>query len=70
MGAFIGTVISAITSERYGRKWTLIVAWFISTGGTVIIASSISIEMVMVGMFFAGMGVYPASTVIYIILSE
>jgi MFS family permease len=55
-GAFVGYIVISFFSDNFGRKSSMVVSWAICTLGTIIVAFSVNIYMVAVGLFFSGCG--------------
>lgn len=70
LGAFIGALISSWLSDKYGRKKTIIIADIVFIVGSIIMACSIDVLMLIFGRFVIGLGVGIASMIVPIYLSE
>ena len=69
-GAFIGYIAISFFSDNFGRKSSMVVSWGICTLGTVIVACSVNIYMVAVGLFFSGCGCDAAINICFFFFGE
>ncbi|KAL4460476.1 hypothetical protein ABPG74_000227 [Tetrahymena malaccensis] len=70
IGSLFGTFFFSFLSDLKGRRLPMIISWAFSVLGVGILAFSQNVAMIFVGQFFGGFGIYPASTLGFIILSE
>ncbi|THZ18230.1 myo-inositol transporter [Aureobasidium pullulans] len=69
-GAFVGSIIAGLTSDKYGRKPAIWFASVLFTIGAVVQAASYSIAQMCVGRFLIGLGVGSAAMVIPLYIAE
>ncbi|EWS71161.1 MFS transporter (macronuclear) [Tetrahymena thermophila SB210] len=70
IGSLFGTFFFSFLSDLKGRRLPMIISWAFSLMGIGILAFSQNVAMIFIGQFFGGFGIYPASTLAFIILSE
>ncbi|KAL4481625.1 hypothetical protein ABPG74_007714 [Tetrahymena malaccensis] len=70
IGSLCGTFFFSFLSDLKGRKLPIIISWAVSVLGIGILAFSQNVAMIFVGQFLGGFGIYPASTLAFIIMSE
>ena len=61
VGAAIGALFSGTISDCIGRKPVILMADFLFTGGSLIIAYAQTINYLIIGRFIVGLGVGSAS---------
>jgi SP family myo-inositol transporter-like MFS transporter 13 len=69
-GAFIGSIIAGLTSDRYGRKPSIWFASVLFTVGAIVQATSYTIAQMCVGRFLIGLGVGSAAMIIPLYIAE
>ena len=69
-GAAIGSLAGGPMADTIGRKWTILFADIVFTGGTVLMTFTPSIALLIVGRFIIGVGVGTAAMVVPVYLSE
>ena len=70
LGAFFGSLLAGPLSDGFGRKIIIIFSDLLFVAGSIIMAFSTTIIMLMVGRFVVGLGVGIASMIIPVYLSE
>ena len=56
LGAFVGYLVISFFADNFGRRSSMLISWGICTLGTILVAASVNIYMVAVGLFLGGMG--------------
>ena len=56
VGTFIGYLSFLFVTDNYGRKFSAILTWGITTGGIFLLCIAQSMAMACIGLFFAGAG--------------
>lgn len=56
IGALVGYIAVSFFADNYGRRKALLGAWAICAVGTVVVASSLRLEVAAVGFFLSGFG--------------
>ena len=56
IGTFFGYLSFLYVTDNYGRKFSAVLTWSITTVGIFILCISQNIEMACIGLFFAGAG--------------
>lgn len=70
-GCFVGSLAASPLTDRYGRKWCLIVAsWIILIGVVMQAAASGKLPVMYIGRFISGLGVGAASAINPLYVSE
>ncbi|MFO0002060.1 MAG: MFS transporter, partial [bacterium] len=69
-GAFIGYIVISFFSDNFGRKSSMVVSWAICTAGTILVAVSVNIYMVAVGLFLSGCGCDAAINICFFFFGE
>ncbi len=70
LGAFFGSLLAGPLSDGFGRKIIIIFSDLLFVAGSIIMAFSTTIIMLMVGRFVVGLGVGIASMIVPVYLSE
>lgn len=70
LGAMFGALANGPISDRYSRRWSLLMANIVFLIGSVIQAAAVNIAMIFVGRFFAGLAIGMLSMVVPLYLSE
>ena len=70
LGAAIGSIIGGPTSDKYGRKPTIFIADVMFTLGSIFMAFTPNITLLIFGRFIVGLGVGTAAMVVPIYLAE
>lgn len=69
-GAFVGYIVISFFSDNFGRRTSMVVSWSICTLGTLLVAFSVNIYMVAVGLFFSGCGCDAAINICFFFFGE
>ncbi|WVR06647.1 hypothetical protein IAU60_003679 [Kwoniella sp. DSM 27419] len=69
-GTFFGALLQSFTSDRYGRKGSILGWSAIFTAGVVVQVSSFSIAQLSAGRFVAGLGVGALSAIVPLYIGE
>jgi MFS family permease len=69
-GAFVGYIVISFFSDNFGRKSSMAVSWGICTLGTIVVACSVNIYMVAVGLFLSGCGCDAAINICFFFFGE
>lgn len=56
VGAFVGYMAISFLADNFGRRRALLGSWVVCAVGTVVVASSMRIEVAAVGFFLSGFG--------------
>jgi MFS family permease len=56
LGALVGYVAVSFLADNFGRRKALLGAWSVCAVGTVVVASSLRLEVAAVGFFLSGFG--------------
>lgn len=70
LGAAVGSLVSGLTSDKYGRKKPIMFADILFTLGAILMAVAPTIPTLMVGRFLVGLGVGIAAQIVPLYLSE
>ncbi|WWC61260.1 uncharacterized protein I303_103841 [Kwoniella dejecticola CBS 10117] len=70
IGAIFGSFVIGVTSDRIGRKWSMLISDFFFTVGSIIIASSYSLGQLIVGRIIVGVGVGGAAVIAPLYITE
>ena len=62
--AFLFALCGGILNDRFGRKFTTILASFVFTIGAVVLAAAVNVEMLIIGRAILGMGIGTSNTFI------
>lgn len=55
-GAFVGYIVISFFADNLGRRSSILIAWVVCTVGSIMVAFSVNIYMVAVGLFLCGCG--------------
>lgn len=69
-GAFLGSLIAGPISDKFGRKLVIIFSDILFTVGSLVMAFTDSIKILMFGRIIVGLGIGIASMIVPIYLSE
>ena len=70
LGAFFGSLVAGPVSYHFGRKPVIIVSDIMFTIGSILMAITNSIQILMLGRLFVGLGVGVASMIVPVYLAE
>lgn len=70
LGALVGVLLTGFLSDLIGRKWTMIILCLFLAAGNIVICTSHSFSIMLLGRLIAGVGVGGACVVIPLYLSE
>ena len=70
LGAAVGSLVSGLTSDKYGRKKPIMFADILFTLGAILMAVAPTIPTLMVGRFLVGLGDGIAAQIVPLYLSE
>ncbi|KAL4459389.1 hypothetical protein ABPG74_018002 [Tetrahymena malaccensis] len=70
VGSFFGQFFFSFLSDLKGRRLPMILSWIFGVLGSAILAFSENVAMVLAGQFLCGFGIYPSTTIAFIIMSE
>lgn len=70
LGAAVGSLFSGAASDKFGRKKLILLADVLFTLGSILMAVSPTIPVLMIGRFLVGLGIGIAAQIVPLYLSE